>query len=326
MSPLTDSDEGRHDNTQDKYWRESYYFNFVDYKPGIYGFTTIGWRLNEGEVDGLLMVIRDRTLWFAYPAVNQKFNEPWESFELPKNARVRRLKYEMIEPYRKWKLRLEGGRDSMDLDFNCFTPVYDYNAEMVSLPSKVTQEHYEQSGHVKGVIKVRGREINIDGTGQRDHSWGIRDWGGVEGWKWITAQFGDRFSFNVFSVNDGAEEHAGGFVFDGKDNARIVKSSIHLDLRPDGQSPRAAELELVDEHGRRHSISAQVFHVIPLRRHGAFIKECFARFYYKGMEGCGVVERLHRIKSGAEKFGYIGAAAAYGLRSLLAMTPLYRSK
>ncbi len=317
MSPLTDRDEGGHEKTQDRYWRESYYFNFVDDRAGIYGFTTIGWRVNEGEVDGLLVVIRGRSLWYAYPSVNLKFQEPWESFELPERARVRRLRYEMIEPFRRWRLRLEGGRNSMDLDFRCFTPVYDYNAEMNSLPEKVAQEHYEQSGRVQGVLRMRGKEITIDGTGQRDHSWGIRDWGGVEQWRWITAQFGERFSFNVFSVHDQGKEHIGGFVFDGKDNARIVESTIHLEMMADGQSPKSAELELVDERGRRHHISAQVFHVIPLRRHQAFIKECFARFYYKDMEGCGVVERLHRIRSGVEKLRYIGTAVSYGLRNLL---------
>ncbi|GEM_PF-838928 len=323
MSPLSYTDEGRHEKTHYKYWRESYYFNFVDDKAGIYGFTTIGWRVNEGEVDGILMVIRNRSPYFAYPAANRKFTEPWESFDLPKNCRVKRLHYDMIDPFRRWRLCLDGGRDSMDLDFSCFTPVYDYNAEMKSLPSKVAQEHYEQSGRVKGVLRMRGREFNIDGTGQRDHSWGIRDWGGVESWKWITAQFGDAFSFNVFSVTDEGWENAGGFIFDGEENSRIMESTIHLDLMPDGQSPKGAELKLVDERGRSHLISAQIFHVVPLMRHEAFIKECFARFYYKGMEGCGVVERLHHINSKLEKLRYVGAAARYAFRALFANTPLY---
>jgi len=315
---LMDQDEGRHDKTQDKFWRESYYFNFVDDRTGIYGFTTIGWRVNENEVDGLLVVIKGGNLWFAYPAVNRRFDAPWESIELPKDTRVGRLHYDMVAPFRHWRLCLDSVKNFLDLDFNCFTPVYDYNAEKQSLSSKVAQEHYEQSGVVRGALRVRGREIKIDGTGQRDHSWGVRDWGGVEGWRWITAQFGKRFSFNVFSISDGDEEIAGGFVFDGEDNSRIVESRIHLDFRADGQTPRAADIELVDEKGRRHIIRAEIFHVVPLKRHEAFIKECFARFSYEGMEGCGVVERLHRIKSGAEKLRYIGTASAYALRSLLA--------
>jgi hypothetical protein len=249
--------------------------------------------------------------------VNQKFDKQWDSVVLPQDTRVRNLHYEMVEPFRQWRLILDGNKKSMDLHFETFTPVYDYNAEKRSLSSKVAQEHYEQSGAVKGVLRARGNEIKIDGTGQRDHSWGIRDWGGVEGWKWITAQFGKRFSFNVFSINDGNEETAGGFVFDGNDNSRIVESKINLALGADGQTPRGAELTLIDERGRRHTITAQVFHVVPLKRHEAFIKECFARFSYNGMEGCGVIERLHRIKTSAEKVGYIGTAAKYALKNFL---------
>lgn len=211
----------------------------------------------------------------------------------------------------------------MDLTFDCFTPVYDYNFEKLSIPEKVAAMHYEQSGKVTGVIEARGRKINFDGTGQRDHSWGIRDWGGVDSWRWVTAQFGDKFSFNVFSVTDGDQETAGGFVFDGTDNRRIVSSKIDVAFMGDGQTPRGANLILKDEKGNEHHITATVFHCVPLKRHEAFIKECFAVFQYRDMVGAGVIERLHRIRSKREKAGYILTAAKYGLRSALMNSPLF---
>ncbi len=307
-------DEGRHDKTDDKFWQESYYFNFVDAQAGVYGFTRLGWRVNEGEVDGILFVIRGKDLWYAYPPVNRPFSEPWENVRLPEQARVRRLVYKMDEPFKRWRLILEGKKDCMDLEFECFTPVYDYNAEKKSLPENVAAMHYEQSGRVRGKLKLRGREVEINGTGQRDHSWGIRDWAGVEGWRWITAQFSDKFSFNIFSVNSNGAEHAGGFVFDGKDNARVVNSDIQLTLASDNQTPAKALLLLTDEHNRTHEITAEVFHMTPLRRHGAFIKECFARFHYNGLEGCGVIERLHQPDSKLDDLRYVGQAAAYAWR------------
>lgn len=321
---LTVQDEGRHDKTDERYWRESYYFNFVDGVAGVYGFSTIGWRVNEGEVDGLLMLIKDRTLWFAYPAVNRKFTRRWETVTLPDEARVGALKFEMEEPFKHWRIKLAGGKNSVDLSFSAFTPPYDYNAYKESLPKEVAAEHYEQSGLVKGMVKVRGREVKFNGTGQRDHSWGVRDWGGVDSWKWITAQFGDVFSFNVFSVLKDGVERFGGYVFDGGRNLALREAEIEMDFMGDGKTPRGAKLLLVDEKGCSHRISAQVFHVIPLKRHNAFIKECFAKFYYKGLEGCGVVERLHRIETGAEKFSYAGTALVYGLKSILGRTFLYR--
>lgn len=321
---LTEKDEGKHGKNDERYWRESYYFNFVDGIAGIYGFATIGWRVNEGEVDGLVMLVKDRVLLFAYPAVNRKFDKAWESVKLPEEARVGALKFEMEEPFKRWRIKLLGDRSNMDLCFSSFTPPYDYNAYKQSLPKEVAAEHYEQSGFVDGIIRVRGKEIRVKGTGQRDHSWGVRDWGGVDSWKWITAQFHSVFSFNVFSVLKDGVESFGGYVFDGKQNLAIKEAKIDMDFMSDGKTPRGAKLLLMDEKGAFHRISAQVFHVIPLKRHNAFIKECFAKFYWKGMEGYGVVERLHRIESGAEKFSYLGTAFAYGLKSLLGNTPLYR--
>ena len=43
----------------------------------------------------------------------------------------------MEEPFKRWRLKLEGKKNTMDLVFDCYTPVYDYNAEMRALPEKV---------------------------------------------------------------------------------------------------------------------------------------------------------------------------------------------
>lgn len=323
---LTTQDEGRHEKSRERYWRESYYFNFVDGVANVYGFSTIGWRVNEGEVDGLLMIVKERTLWFAYPAVNRKFETPWEKVKLPDDARAGALKFEMAEPFKRWRIKLVSGKNAVDLLFDAFTPPYDYNAQKESLPEEVAAEHYEQSGFVDGVIRVRGKEIILKGTGQRDHSWGVRDWGGLDSWRWITAQFGDAFSFNVFSVLKGAVEQFGGYVFDGKQNLAIEEAKIEMNFMSDGKTPRGVRLSLTDGKGGIHRIGAQVFHVIPLKRHNAFIKECFAKFYYKGLEGYGVVERLHRIERGSEKIYYVGTAVSYGLKNMLGNTFLYRHR
>jgi hypothetical protein len=43
---------------------------------------------------------------------------------------------------------------------------------------------------VHGTIDVGQERIELDGFGQRDHSWGVRDWWGME-WVWSALHLGD---------------------------------------------------------------------------------------------------------------------------------------
>jgi hypothetical protein len=49
---------------------------------------------------------------------------------------------------------------------------------------------YEIPCHVSGVVTVDGEELRIDGPGQRDHSWGPRDWWSMD-WIWSALHMDD---------------------------------------------------------------------------------------------------------------------------------------
>jgi hypothetical protein len=49
---------------------------------------------------------------------------------------------------------------------------------------------YEIPCRVTGVVRIAGEEIAFSGPGQRDHSWGSRDWWAVD-WMWSAAHFSD---------------------------------------------------------------------------------------------------------------------------------------
>jgi Phosphotransferase enzyme family len=55
---------------------------------------------------------------------------------------------------------------------------------------------YEIPCHVQGTISIDGEEIVIEGPGQRDHSWGSRDWWAND-WMWT-----------AFHLDDGTRVHA----------------------------------------------------------------------------------------------------------------------
>jgi hypothetical protein len=55
---------------------------------------------------------------------------------------------------------------------------------------------YEMPCHVRGTVTIDGEEISVDGPGQRDHSWGPRDWWSND-WMWT-----------AFHLDDGTRVHA----------------------------------------------------------------------------------------------------------------------
>jgi hypothetical protein len=66
---------------------------------------------------------------------------------------------------------------------------------------------------VQGVLSLNGREVPIDTTGQRDHSWGRRDWATFQDWKWISAQAGHELAVNVMVSHARGETSHNGYVF-----------------------------------------------------------------------------------------------------------------
>lgn len=49
----------------------------------------------------------------------------------------------------------------------------------------IAHERFEQSGRTEIQLNLRGRQITATGVGQRDHSWGTRNWAYLQHWKWI---------------------------------------------------------------------------------------------------------------------------------------------
>jgi hypothetical protein len=71
---------------------------------------------------------------------------------------------------------------------------------------------YEVSCNVHGEILVGDETIAFDGVGQRDHSWGVRDWWTV-GWVWTAGWLEDGTRFHTTRVRiPGLEAFAPGYV------------------------------------------------------------------------------------------------------------------
>jgi hypothetical protein len=194
-------DEDRHPPDADDLWNESYYADFVQedgsfggwLRLGLYPNRQVAWwtawivgpdrpgvcsvnyqapvpagtELVSEEADTRIeLVLRDRLVEFGIVA-----SAPAEIFEHPEDV------YD-AKP---------GTPARLDVDLAWMTDGTPYHYDLTT--------RYEIPCLVTGSVTVDGATLEVRGQGQRDHSWGVRDWWAF-GWCWSSAR-----------LNDGARVH-----------------------------------------------------------------------------------------------------------------------
>ena len=67
----------------------------------------------------------------------------------------------------------------------------DPNEEGRATQEQFARAHYEQHMRVTGGVRFDERQLEIEGYGLRDHSWGPRTWQAIHSYEWLTLNFGD---------------------------------------------------------------------------------------------------------------------------------------
>ncbi len=209
----TTSDEVRHTPGEEPLWNESWYFDVVapDASWGMYArlglYPNIGaawwWAVVVRQHEPLLLV-RDHTL--ALPR--------GKSFEVRGEGLWADLTCH--EPMQRWQVNFEGIAVSLDdpteayrtehgdrvpiefeFEWESVAPAFDYPGV----------SRYEVSCDVHGEVQIgsSANRLTLDTPvpGQRDHSWGVRDWWTFP-WVWTAG-----------SLNDGTRFHASRPVIEG---------------------------------------------------------------------------------------------------------------
>lgn len=73
-------------------------------------------------------------------------------------------------------------------------------------------DRYEQPVRVEGWVELNGERYSVGAPGERDHSWGPRDWFGMN-WCWCSGSFEDGTAFNLTRLL--GIPYRNGFWFDG---------------------------------------------------------------------------------------------------------------
>jgi hypothetical protein len=225
----------------DRMWRESYYFNMTDPASGITLITTIGRLPNRNRDTGFVLLFRNGRPVLLKPLV--EFQKPLSS---KYSFSLRGLEFSVEGA--GWNLRYSSDKCSFDLTFTplnkLFTYIVDENDRMFQ---RIGTQHYEQSGTYEGVLTLRGETVNIGPCfGHRDHSWGIRDWSGVDWYRLFCCAFSSELAVNLWEGEMDGRPFIKGYVFDGKRNNRIARSAVETRFRKDGRTPKAATVDIED--------------------------------------------------------------------------------
>ena len=218
--PTPASDEGRHEGdvaAGETWWNESWYFDFATADGSLGGYVRLGLYPNQGVSWYWAMLVgRDR------PLVALKHHDA----PLPR-GRVLELRSDGLwshvtceTPHDHWSIGLESFAISLDDpaevyrsdrgDRVAFGLDLEWEAVAEVFPYPGTTR-YEQSCRVHGEVLVGDERIDFDGFGQRDHSWGVRDWWAMS-WTWTAGRLGDGTAFHAASIETPSMNYSPGYV------------------------------------------------------------------------------------------------------------------
>lgn len=200
-TPLPATDEGRHTPGPEPLWNESWYFDWSQPDGSLGGYVRLGlypnlgvawyWACLVGEGRPLVTVIdhevplpttglelRSEGLWAAH-----NVETPFEHWSLGCEAFAVGVD-DAAEVY--GDLRGDRVPFGIDLEWETEGGVYPYPGI----------DRYEVPCRVHGEVLVGQERMEVDGSGQRDHSWGVRDWWTFS-WSWTSS-----------ALDDGTRTHA----------------------------------------------------------------------------------------------------------------------
>jgi hypothetical protein len=183
-----EADDHLHQPTNEQKWREAYYWNWADLENKISGFSTIGIVPNEKRREFVFLLFWDdgrdgnREFYYREPELEQLKND------INLMLQEKKLAYKCIKPLQTWQILYIGRKVKLELTFDTRFYLYDFGRDS----SASWHRHFEASGKITGEITFKdGTTKRINGFGQRDKSWGYRDWFEFEKWYATHFQFKD---------------------------------------------------------------------------------------------------------------------------------------
>lgn len=255
----------------EKPWKENWYFNFVDRKNNAWGFNHIS-----------LMRHTNKGRFTCIHVIDEQIHPYSNLIDISdlKELTDGRLKIEIIEPYKSFRVTFNGPRHQLDLNYKAVFPVHFYESMKQSSDQPLSVEHYRQATLATGTITKGDNTRNIECLCDRDHTWGYRDEGKLTGWNWAGVYFPKR-TINFHRILLGKAFYSTGFISTPEGNTTLAKVDVE-NTKFKKDAPVSSVFTGYDKSGKVIAkIKSEVF--FPLRlpmtdKEGVTIFENFAEF------------------------------------------------
>ena len=165
------------------------------------------------------------------------------------------------------------------------------------MSAQTASEHFEQFGIAKGKVVIGDRTYDVNATGERDKSEGVRDWGAAKMWMWLNSVYGDDVGFNATKLCTPIGDVDAGYVGDKDSNDPVVK--IDIDVKYDGSIPSSYTMIMKGKSGNEYSVEAKIIRYAALPMQGSkdmLLVETISETVMGGRIGYGIAEFLVPLK------------------------------
>jgi hypothetical protein len=202
MNPVDPKDEQSHQSGPEDLWGESWYFDFFAADGSIGGWIRLGLYPNLGVAWYHAFVVGPGRPIAAVADLEAPLPKAG-SLELRSHGLW--ADHTCETPLEHWSL----GNEAFAVAVDAPSELYDRAPRGDQLPMGLDLEwetdgephhyvhttRYEVPCRVHGEVLIGAERIELDGFGQRDHSWGVRDWWQM-GWVWCSGRLEDGTRFH----------------------------------------------------------------------------------------------------------------------------------
>jgi hypothetical protein len=247
------ADERRHTPDAEDLWNESYYCDFVQGDGSFGGWLRLGLYPNRQVAWWTAWIVRPGApglcaadyhapvppgdgLVSASDSVGRvelDLQRPLEEFRLIADSPAVTVA-KPSDAYREKNGVAPGTASRLGTDLTWFTDGVPYHYAVTT--------RYEIPCTVRGTVTVGDETLHVDGQGQRDHSWGVRDWWAF-GWCWCSLRLDDGTRVHLADIRVPGMPMFFGYVQTPGTVAPLHALSVTEDLVQHG-FPRQARIDL----------------------------------------------------------------------------------
>lgn len=145
---------------------------------------------------------------------------------------------------------------SFDYTWRGVNPSFGFGANRNGCPQWLAWDRTEQGGQVEGSLSVGGNTFPLDGLGHRDHSWGMRDWGGATHWKWWNILTPGGIAIHAMELQYFGKTTLHGYVQ--KDGLIATVTDLDADITFDERFMHTVvDATITDDEGRTTRVTAR---------------------------------------------------------------------